>query len=384
MYTLNPRICNLYCLRCGEKFPSGDYYQGCPSCSRDGYPANMSLTYHGEQTIKTYQKGLFRYRDFLPYQTFPTLGEGSTPLVASPRLAERFALKTVYFKNEFQNPTGSHKDRMSPLVVARAVSLGRKCVVAASSGNAGVSLATYAAAAGIECKIISTRSINPVWKKAIELTGAELILTETSAERWTLMKKKVAEENWYPATNFVNPPVGSNLFGIQGYKTVAYEIYEDCPDALPQFVITPSARGDLLWGMHEGFKDLRAAGLISRLPALVAVEPFPRLSRVLDGEDYRSEFTGDGSATTSIGGNTVTFQAQEALKQSNGTAVNIGRSQVAECQERLARQGFYLESSSATVIGALAALVKNNIIPAASSVLLIATSSGYKDFPGQK
>lgn len=381
MYEMNPYLKKMYCIRCGSLYEIDDYYAGCPSCFKEGYPANLSFAYQGRQKIRTDKKRLFRYQDFLPYESFPTLGEGNTPIIEVKRLADVFNLKAVYIKNEFQNPTGSHKDRMSPFAVARAVSEGKKCVVAASSGNAGASLAAYAAAAGIDCKIITTRKMNPIWKKAIELPGAELVLMNTPKERWPYMQQMVEQEDWYPVTNFVTPPVGSNPFGIQGYKTVSYEIYEDLGANLPSFVLIPSCRADLLWGVYEGFKDLFELELIQSIPRLIAVEPFPRISRILDGEDYRSTFAGDSSSTVSIGGDTITYQAIAAIRQSNGTASNISQSEVEHYRLELAKEGFYLESSAATIIGALSQLLTDQTISQGSSVLMIATSSGYKDIP---
>jgi threonine synthase len=381
VYKANRDLKKLYCIRCGATYEIADYYSGCPSCSKESYPVNLSFQYAGKQTIQTDKKRMFRYTDFLPYESFPTLGEGNTPVIAVKRLADKLNLQAVYIKNEFQNPTGSHKDRMSPLAVARAISLNKKCVVAASSGNAGASLAAYAAAAGIECKIITTRKMNPIWKKAIEMPGAELVLMNTPQERWPYMQKMVEQEDWYPVTNFVNPPVGSNPFGIQGYKTVSYEIYEEFGDAIPSFILIPSCRADLLWGIFEGFKDLVNIGLIQRIPRLIAVEPFARISRILDGEDYRHIFQGDSSSTVSIGGDTITYQAIAAIKESNGTASNIDQNKVSEYRLELAKAGFYLESSAATIVGALAQLVDSKTIPQAESVLMIATSNGYKDLP---
>ena len=82
------------------------------------------------------------------------------------RLAEKYQLKLLFVKNEFQNPTASHKDRMSPL--------------------------------------------DPIWKRAIEKMGAEIIYTASSEDRWTFLQEKVQKEGWYPAANFITPPVGIN------------------------------------------------------------------------------------------------------------------------------------------------------------------------------
>lgn len=381
MYSINPHLKKMYCLRCGKEYPVADYYGGCPACTAEAYPVNLSMRYEGEQTIRTDERRLLRYREFLPYVSFPSLGEGNTPVIETKRLADRFNLQAVYIKNEFQNPTGSHKDRMSPLAVARAVSLNKKCVVAASSGNAGASLAAYAAAAGIQCKIITTKKMNPIWKKAIELPGAELVFMNTPQERWPYMQKMVEQEDWYPVTNFVSPPVGSNSFGIQGYKTLAYELYEDFGDQIPAYILIPSCRADLLWGIFEGFNDLVNISLLTQVPQLIAVEPFPRISRVLAGEDYRSTFKGDSSATVSIGGDTITYQAIAAIEHSRGGTADIEQREVAAYQQELAKEGFYLESSAATILGALSQLTADKTIPQGARVLMVATSNGYKDFP---
>ena len=181
---------------------------------------------------------------------------------------------------------------MSPLVIARAIALKRKIVSAASSGNAGVSLAAYAALAGLKCKIITQQNINPIWKRAIEKMGAEIIYTASSAERWTFLQEKVQKEGWYPATNFITPPVGSNPFGVQGYKTIAYELYQ----------------------------DLQEMKKFNKFPRLVAVEPFEQINKVLAGADYRLDFAGDYRLTPSFGGTTVTYQSIQAVKDSKGCA----------------------------------------------------------------
>jgi threonine synthase len=80
---------------------------------------------------------------------------------------------------------------MSPLVVARAVATGRLVVTAASSGNAGASLAAYAALAGLRCVIVTTPDLPHPWKKAIEMAGAELVMQSSPHKRWQFIEEKV-------------------------------------------------------------------------------------------------------------------------------------------------------------------------------------------------
>ena len=380
-YQWNDRVLGLSCLRCGQRYSASDEVVdlgiGCVSCLEQGYPVSLRVDYDNEQNWRPQQSatGMMRYAVHLPYINFPTLGEGVTPLVELPTLAQSTGIERLWVKNEGQNPTGSHKDRMSALAGARAASLGRRTVVAASSGNAGASLAAYAAAVNMRCAIISTANISPVWEQAIRMAGAELILTDTATERWQLMRQKVEEEDWYPVTNYLNPPTGSNPFGVQGYKTVATEIIEQCVGDMPTVIIVPTARGDLLWGVWQGFVESGC----NDLPRLVAVEPFARLSRVLGGEDYRQSFEGEPHTMSSIGGGTTTYQSMVALRDSRGMAVEVSTSETQEAQRNLARHGLYVESSSAAALAGLQTLLREGQITASDRVVLIITSHGYKE-----
>jgi threonine synthase len=383
MYQANNRVAGFSCLRCGAMYSiEQDYPTGCPVCLADGYPVSLKVEYGSVAFhVDMQARGLFRYVDRLPYKTFPTLGEGNTPLFELSQWAEELHLGGLFVKNEGQNPTGSHKDRMSPFAVARAVELGKTTVVAASSGNAGASLAAYAAAAGVRCVIITTEKMNPIWSQAIHLTGAELVAAGDPKDRWKYMQQMVETEGWYPVTNYIDPPTGSNSFGVQGYKTVAYEIVEQCGTAMPTVIVVPSSRGDLLWGIYEGLREMLVAGRIEKMPRLIVVEPIARVSRVLDGADYREDFAGDSGYAGSIGGSTVTYQVMQAVTESGGTAVVVSGEQAQVEQRELAKRGLYWEGSSATALGAVKQLATSGEIGLQDRVLLIATSNGYKDFP---
>lgn len=322
-----------------------------------------------------------RYAERLPYEGFPSLGEGGTPLVPLPALSQALGIEGVWLKNEGQNPTGSHKDRMSAFAVARAAALGYGTVVAASSGNAGASLAAYASAAGLDCGIIVAPEIGPPWAQAIRMAGAELIVADTPPARWQVLKEKVEGEGWYPVTNYLDPPVGSNPFGLEGYKTVAFELAEQCAGEPPTAILVPTARGDLLWGIWQGFLDAREAGLAAALPRMVAVEPLVRLSSILAGSDYRSRFEAGPHAMTSIGGATATYQSMIALQESGGSAVEVSTPEAEQGQRDLARLGFYVELSSAAALAALHRLRDSGQVGLGDRVVLVATSHGYKELP---
>jgi threonine synthase len=377
VYKLNENITHMECIKCSTIFRVNDYFKGCSVCLGKGTPSSVSFSYKGFN-IKARDIGFNRYSEMLPYTTFPTLGEGSTPVLKLERLGEQLGLKNLWIKNEGQNPTGSHKDRMSPLFIARAKAIGAKTVVVASSGNAGTSIATYAAASNTECVVLTTEDINPIWEQARQRTGAQIIYKKTAMERWEHMNKMVGQGEWYPATNFMNPPVGSNPFGVQGYKTIAYEIIQES-DEIPNIIIIPCSRGDLLWGIWQGFKECFDAGVIHSIPKLIAVEPFPRLRKVLEGKPYTGSFIGDSTYSPSVGGTTVTYQALHAIRESNGEVVVISSSQAEKEQRDLGTHGVYAERSSALVLGALKHLINKEALNKDKKILLIISSNGYKE-----
>src|ERR671934_356445 len=97
-----------------------------------------------------------RYRDRLPVigsTPVVSLGEGSTPLLAAPRLSERYGAE-IWLKCEGLNPTGSFKDRGMTLAVSKALEEGATTVVCASTGNTAASAAAYAARAGLQALIV--------------------------------------------------------------------------------------------------------------------------------------------------------------------------------------------------------------------------------------
>lgn len=293
-------------------------------------------------------------------------------------LAAELGIRKLSIKQEFANPTGSHKDRMSAFVARRASLNGASTIVAASSGNAGVSLAAYATAFGLECVVVTTHDMSPNWQRVARFHGAGLIATQTVEERWDLVAQKVRSGEWYPATNYISPPVGSNPFGVDGLRAIAFELHLQTQDAPLTDIVVPTSRGDLLWAIARGFQDMKASGLIETPPKVHAFEPHPRISSVLAGEDCRDLFSGD-SKLVSIGGTTVTKQSLSTLSMCGGSATEAAEAVALADQKTLARHGYYLELSSAGTLTGLRNLLTSGAIKPKAHVALVATSHGYKE-----
>ncbi|MEA3263439.1 MAG: pyridoxal-phosphate dependent enzyme [Pseudomonadota bacterium] len=380
---INPALKGFGCLRCSHEIPVGDWFEGCPQCLSRGQPTSLRpmLEKSPSKLGDPHKSGLWRYSGWLPYLQGVTLGEGNTSTIDMQVLARDLGLRKIGLKNEGQNPSGSHKDRMSCLVVTRALDMGAKKVVAASSGNAGASIALYAAAAGLECSVICTPAVSSIFRRAITMTGAQVLTVEASAERWDLMAEMVTHQGWFPATNYLNPPVGSNPFGVDGLKSIAFELFEAGVTASLDAIVVPTSRGDLLWGIYRGFVELREAGLVQAIPRLYAVEPFPRIAQVLEGAHPQSWFPGE-TELFSIGGATVAYQALAAIEGSGGGAIVVDDAAVERDQITLARNGCFAELSSAATLTGLRRLLDQGRIRHGESVVLIATAHGYKELPG--
>lgn len=134
----------VHCILCGSRYKLNDANYFCPNCvsEHENHYGNMEISYES------------RKRSSLPFPIKPlTIFEGNTPLIRNGGGSSFHQLKNLYYKCEMTNPTGSFKDRASSYLIAEALRLGKKDVVAASSGNAAVSLATYALKAGIRCHV---------------------------------------------------------------------------------------------------------------------------------------------------------------------------------------------------------------------------------------
>jgi threonine synthase len=312
----------------------------------------------------------------LPYRRSMSLGEGNTPLIELPQLARELGVSRLSAKNEGMNPTGSHKDRMSAQAVSRALDVGAHTVVLASSGNAAVSAATYCAAAGLACEVATYGDMPAPFVRALSLLGARRMAFARGHDRWLHVQRRVDEDGAFALTNFRLPAVGSPVFGVEGYKAIAIECAAQGP--LADHVLVPTARGDLLWGLHAGFSQLLQAGLIESRPTLWAVEPFARLSRVLAGEALQGEFAGS-TEQFSIAGSTVTFQQLKAVQDSGGGAVVVCDAQARAGVAALAREGLWGELCAGATVAALGQLLQQGSIGSGAHVMLLFTARGDRD-----
>lgn len=376
----------LCCPRCALVTGEQQANRGCPACREDGHAVNMLPRYDlaglTAVPVDPQQPGIFRHRAVLPVppDSEPiSLGEGRTPLVRLSNLGPELGIERLYVKDESRNPTWSYKDRLVAAALTHARSRGARRVVVSSSGNAGAAAAAYAAAAGMDCVVLTIADVPATIKTLMQAYTPHVVALERPADRWVLMRQLVEDHDWAPTSGFLDPPIGSNSFGVDGYKTIAFELVEDLGEA-PDVVIIPAAYGDGLIGIHRGFQDMVDMGLVPRLPQLVAADPMGAHARaVADGPTAR--VTDVDSVAFSIVVDSATWQGWHALAASNGLGWGpVSDADILAAQLRLSRhEGLYLEASSAITLLAAERLSAAGTIATDALVVLLGTSGGLKD-----
>ena len=378
----------LECPRCKLQTSEEEAYWGCASCLEEGLPVNIHPVYDLGGSVLDLQNsasGIFRYQSLLPItgQRSPvSLGEGSTPLVHLAELGTQIGLENLFIKDETRNPTWSYKDRLSAVAVNHARESGASTVVVATTGNHGAAVAAYAAAAGLNCVILTLDSVPAEMKVLMQVYGAQVVALSSGPERWELMRSAVKAFGWTPMSGLADPPVGSNPFGIDGYKTIAYELVEDL-GRQPDCVVVPTAYGDGLTGIYRGFMDLKDLGMIDAIPKMVAAEPLgPYAASLQDGGEMPIRVQPRNSVAFSIASPVATYQGVQTIRNSGGMAVAIEEdATITHAQRQLAAAGFYLETSAAICLPAAARLA-GETLSKEDLVVLVATSSGLKDTRG--
>ena len=384
-------VTELECLRCHAVYDDQRLFTGCPRCAQDAVNVNLTVKLptvaRGAVTPESFPstpRSLWRFRRLLPLpDALPvSLGEGATPLVHLERLGRRLGLPRLYAKDESQNPTWSYKDRLCSLAVTHAVVTGARVITIASTGNHGASTAAYAARAGLPCVIFTLASVPDTMKTLMQAYGAAVVACSTSEERWTLMREGIERCGWYPTSGWLVPPIGSNPFGIEGYKTIAYEIAEDLGWMAPDVVAVPSCYSDGLFGIWKGWVELEALGLVKTRPRMLAAEPFGPLAHALAQNLEAPTMVARGSSVAfSIASPYGTYQGLTALRDSGGLGGPITDEGIFEAQRGLAsEEGLYAEPSAVVGLTAVMQLARGRKLDPDHVIVVVLTSGGLKDY----
>lgn len=309
-----------------------------------------------EQNIKRFDinsvnfkiNSLWRYHQFIPvdFEYVVTFGEGYTPLIQVDICGS-----LVHVKQEQLFPTGSYKDRGATVLISDAHKKGITKVIQDSSGNAGCSVAAYAANAGINCDIYVPSDTSEAKLTQIRAYGANLILVDGNRESTADEALKAAKDCYY-ASHCYNP-----LF-LHGTKTFAYEVCEQLGWQAPDVVVLPAGNGTLILGCYLGFNHLFESGVISKIPKIIAVQTqscAPLFEAWEKDSTTPMAVTPKNSLAEGIAiANPIRGKEMlQAVKASNGFFVAVTEDEIGNALKLCFSKGFYIEPTSAATIAGL-------------------------------
>jgi threonine synthase len=363
--------------------------RGCPRSSTPEmqYPLEIDFDYT-RIPADVYRRpplpGIYRWAPVLPpLDPELSLGEGGTALVKSKRLADWVGLdQPILLKDESRNPTWSHKDRLNYVIVSTAALTGAPGIAVASSGNHGASAAAYARRAGLRCVVISSPGAQAAFEHFQTALGSDFLLVPMQ-ERWPALNRIIDETGFMPAGNLTRFHTG-NPFGPEGYKTIAYELFNQLDGTVPGTVVLPTGYGELLFGVTKGFLELKSAGLAGTVPMIVSAEPGVRapLARAMAGNLPAAEVSGPPSLAAGIACMVSSYRAAAALRSAGGAALTFREDTLVEAAAQLAHEGLWQEYSGAAGIAALReARQRGERFDA--PVVAVLTSTGLKEVPAK-
>ncbi len=347
MLSRMPEDTSYVCPECEARSSTSSLTWCCPRC-RGPWDLEFTAAPTPLDALAGRVDSLWRYTEALPLsEPRVSLGEGRTPLV---RLADGVSAKLDYLM-----PTLSFKDRGAAVLVELARRLGPERVVADSSGNAGTAFAAYCARAGLPCAVYVPQGTSPKKLEQIRAYGARPEVVPGDREAAARTARAAADEpGVFYASHVFNP------YFLHGTKTYVYELWEDLGGRLPDTLVLPVGNGTLLLGAALAVAELRAAGLVERRPALVAVqaEPVAPLARAFaagaaDAEPVPAAPTlAEGIA---IPAPPRARQILRAVRESGGAFRTVTDAQLRAAQRDLARRGLFVEPTAAACWAAVTA-----------------------------
>ncbi len=389
------------CSLCNTEYLPGQVTYTCP---RDGGNLDVVLDYDAiqqkfqpEDLTCRAEDSLWRYLPLLPVpdpggEGTPIRAAGWTPVFTLTRLAEKLGLEHLWLKDESRNPTASFKDRASAVVVARAREIGAEVVVTASTGNAGAALAGMAAAIGQKAVIFAPKSAPAAKVAQLLVFGAKVILVDgTYDEAFDLTVKAAQEFGWYCRNTGYNP------FTAEGKKTAALEIWEwwnaensatriETSEKLNNSLLTifvSVGDGNIISGIHKGFKDLLALGWMEKMPRIIGVQA-EGSAAIANAFHAGTEKIIPVSAKTIADSISVDLprdgvRAVRAARETGGTYIQVSDGEILQAIAALGPLGIFAEPAGATAYAGLARAVGQEIVKAGDPVLVLNTGSGLKD-----
>ena len=371
------------CVNCFQEFPGDPFLYLCPECSKTNVPylppkGVLWIRYDDESTnkknIDTTLESLIPLDSM---DSMPPLKIGETPIYHYKELNNQSIPFELLIKDESQNPSYSFKDRASALVSAFAKENKYDTIVAASTGNAGSSLACICASQSQKAVILLPEAAPEAKSVQVQMYGAQLIKVKGNydvAFEESLRLGKI--NNWFNRNTAYNP------LTIEGKKSVSFEIFKQLNGDIPDAIFIPVGDGVILSGVYKGFEDLYSRKYIDKIPQIFAVQS-NKSSNVFDNFKLdKPVFKSASSLADSINVDVPRnfYMASYYLKKYNGNGIQVSDSEIMDASYILSSSfGLFAEPASAAAFAGFLKANETGLLNSTKKVLVLHTGSGLKD-----
>ncbi len=377
-------VISAVCIKCGAEHEAKPGITTCPKCGGlldIKYDYKYIKSVFSKEKLEQREHTMWRYEELLPVTgeaKVRKLRVGWSPMYKAERLGDEIGLKNLYIKDDGINPTASLKDRASSMAVVKAAEAGVDTIACSSTGNAASSLAGNSAAAGFKTFIfVPDRA--PKGKVAqLMIFGATVITVKGSYEdTFRLSAEAIDRWGWYNRNAAINP------YLLEGKKTVALEIAEQFNWKMPDYVAISVGDGCTIGGAWKGFKDLYAIGAIDKLPRLISVQStgcYPINKAFAENKPLEHMAENTIADSIAVGVPRNADKALNAIRESNGIAVNVSDDEILDAMRLLGRtSGVFGEPAGSAGTAGVKKAVELGLIPSDATVCSVVTGNGLKD-----
>ena len=385
------------CTECNKIYQEDKVLYLCPSCSA-GNKVNLPpkgvlkviYSYRKEEIpnacnlsnsmMRFEELKMNQFIDSLPIMSLgslPKLKIGNTPLYKYDKLEEKKLPFELYLKDDSQNPTYSFKDRASAIVSAYAKEKGFDIIVAASTGNAGSSLAGICASQGQKAIILVPETAPLAKLTQIIMNGATLVPVKgTYDDAFDLSVKASKEFGWYYRNTAFNP------LTIEGKKTVAFELFEQMDYNFPDSIFVPVGDGVIISGVYKGFEDLMKLGIVTQIPKIIAIqsEGSNNLIRNINSSDFQVIESNTLADSISVDIPRNFYMARDFINKYGGEILTISDDEILAASVNLSKEtGLFAEPAAVASYAGFLHYFDNKRIEKESKNVVLLTGSGLKD-----
>ena len=240
-----------------------------------------------------------------------------------------------------------------------------------------------AAAVGHKAVIFAPKTAPPAKIAQLLVYGAHVILVDGNYDAaFDLTIEASKEFGWYCRNTGYNP------FTAEGKKTGAYEIWEQLgldkkESSDPLCVFVSVGDGNIISGLHRGFKDLQNLGWLENMPRLFGVQS-ELSSAIANAFDDKTETITPVNSTTLADSISVDLprdgvRAVRAAVETNGAYLKVKDAEIIAAIADLGVNGIFSEPAGSTALAGLKKALTEGIIGADDPVVVINTGNGLKD-----